>query len=83
MDGAVTQMCYAGDLLVSEDREVRKRLWYRYDSSGNVIALTHERSEILYVRGDRPEMPRMTSSVFFDKDGKAVVRYTWMTAGDR
>ncbi len=50
VDGAVTQMCYAGDLLVSERTGSEKTLWYRYDSSGNVlIALTYESEIYMYL----------------------------------
>ena len=72
MDGAVTQMCYAGDLLASERTGSEKTLWYRYDSSGNVIALTHESEIYMYLRNAQNDIIGL-----LDKDGKAVVRYTY------
>ena len=72
MDGAVTQMCYAGDLLVSERTGSEKTLWYRYDSSGNVIALTYESEIYMYLRNAQNDIIGL-----LDKDGKAVVRYTY------
>ena len=72
MDGAVTQMCYAGDLLVSERTGSEKTLWYRYDSSGNVIALTYESEIYMYLRNAQNDIIGL-----LDKDGKVVVRYTY------
>ena len=72
VDGAVTQMCYAGDLLVSERTGSEKTLWYRYDSSGNVIALTYESEIYMYLRNAQNDIIGL-----LDKDGKAVVRYTY------
>ena len=76
MDGAVTQMCYAGDLLVSERTGSEKTLWYRYDSSGNVIALTYESEIYMYLRNAQNDIIGL-----LDKDGKAVVRYTYDSWG--
>ena len=72
VDGAVTQMCYAGDLLVSERTGSEKTLWYRYDSSGNVIALTYESEIYMYLRNAQNDIIGL-----LDKDGKVVVRYTY------
>ena len=76
MDGAVTQMCYAGDLLVSERTGSEKSLWYRYDSSGNVIALTYESEIYMYLRNAQNDIIGL-----LDKDGKVVVRYTYDSWG--
>ena len=76
MDGAVTQMCYAGDLLVSERTGSEKTLWYRYDSSGNVIALTYESEIYMYLRNAQNDIIGL-----LDKDGKVVVRYTYDSWG--
>ena len=76
VDGAVTQMCYAGDLLVSERTGSEKTLWYRYDSSGNVIALTYESEIYMYLRNAQNDIIGL-----LDKDGKAVVRYTYDSWG--
>ena len=76
VDGAVTQMCYAGDLLASERTGSEKTLWYRYDSSGNVIALTYESEIYMYLRNAQNDIIGL-----LDKDGKAVVRYTYDSWG--
>ena len=76
VDGAVTQMCYAGDLLVSERTGSEKTLWYRYDSSGNVIALTYESEIYMYLRNAQNDIIGL-----LDKDGKVVVRYTYDSWG--
>ena len=76
MDGAVTQMCYAGDLLVSERTGSEKTLWYRYDSSGNVIALTYESEIYMYLRNAQNDIIGL-----LDKDGKVVVRCTYDSWG--
>ena len=76
VDGAVTQMRYAGDLLVSERTGSEKTLWYRYDSSGNVIALTYESEIYMYLRNAQNDIIGL-----LDKDGKVVVRYTYDSWG--
>lgn len=77
VDGAVTQMCYAGDLLVSERTGSEKTLWYRYDSSGN-----SGRADLWRVRSICTLRNAQNDIIgLLDKDGKVVVRYTYDSWG--
>ncbi len=76
VDGVTTQFRMAGDLLVSERTGTEKNLWYRYDSAGNVIAVTYDSVFYTYVRNVQNDIIAM-----IDSKGNEVVRYTYDSWG--
>ncbi len=76
VDGAATQFCYAGDLLVSERTGSEKNLWYRYDSAGNVISVTYDSNIYMYIRNVQNDVIAM-----LDRFGETVVKYTYDSWG--
>ena len=76
VDGVTTQFRYAGDLLVSERTGSEKNLWYRYDSSGNVMSVTYDSNIYLYIRNAQNDVIAL-----IDRYGNEVVRYVYDSWG--
>ena len=71
MDGVTTEYRMAGSLLVSE-RTGDETIWYQYDSAASLVAMIIGGTRYNYVRNAQNDIIGL-----LDKDGKAVVRYTY------